>query len=345
MTGGLIVIEPEHLRVAAGTLAAIGERQAELATRLRRLTLPPPAWPLTAEIEAIAGRLARLAGDLRRLATELLARARRAEESQRPDGWMPRLLAAAPPPPPASQELGQMRDRVLHALDTAAARVPVGELELACLVMGMIPGLGLPFNLAAAAIEFARDDPGAALVSLAAAGADVVGLALEVRAVREGTVAIEAGKGATPAGTALRLLRDRWRYADLPPIVLGETLDDGTILIRRDLEGKDLEETLRHEAVHSWLRLPFVRVVVVRLYRASDLWRYAEEVAAETYATGDLLWSVSFPLRGGYVQPARVVGEAAAAAGAAGAAAAGAAAAVAVRAVSNTHHHRPGRGR
>lgn len=50
MTGGLIVIEPEHLRVAAGTLAAIGERQAELATRLRRLTLPPPAWPLTAEI-------------------------------------------------------------------------------------------------------------------------------------------------------------------------------------------------------------------------------------------------------------------------------------------------------
>jgi|SRR5579884_559586 len=344
MSVGLIVIEPEHLRLAAGRLTSIGERQAALAAGLRRLSPSPLTWPLGVEIDAVAGRLDRLADDLQGLARELRARAGRAEASQRPEGWTPRLLAAAPPPP-GSHGLGRLRDRLLKLLGTAASRMPADELELACVLLGMIPGWGIPFNLAAAAIEFARDDPRAGLVSLAAAGADLVGLALGVRAAREGVVvAIDTGAGAAPAGAALRLVRDGWRYADLPPIVLGETLDDGTVLIRRGLTGKDLEQTLRHEAIHSWLRLPVVRVAVVRLYRTSQLWRYAEEMVAETYATGDLLRSVSFPLEGGYVHPVRLAGEAAAATAAAGAAAAGAAA-VAMRPAPGPHHGRAGRGR
>jgi hypothetical protein len=345
MSVGLIVIEPEHLRLAAGRLTSIGERQATLAAGLRRLSPSPLTWPLGVEIDAVAGCLARLADDLQGLARELLARARRAEESQRPEAWAPRLLATAPPPPPASHELGHLRDRLLQLLGTAASRMPAEELELACVLLGMVPEWGLPFNLAAAAIEFARDDPRAGLVSLAAAGADLVGLALGVRAAREGaTVAMDAGAGAAPAGAAARLVRDGWRYADLPPIVLGETLDDGTVLIRRGLTGRDLEQTLRHEAIHSWLRLPVVRIAVVRLYRTSQLWRYAEEMLAETYATGDVLRSVSFPLEGGYVQPVRLAGEAAAAPAAAGATAAGAAAA-AMRSAPGPHHGRAGRGR
>lgn len=88
------------------------------------------------------------------------------------------------------------------------------------------------------------------------------------------------------------------------------------ITITRGLSGRDFEQTLRHETVHSVLtpkRGPFVgarRRARQGLYNRSSLARYAEEAIAEGYATRSILRGLRYPF-GSYVSRRGVAGEAA----------------------------------
>lgn len=342
MSAQVIVLDAVRLRRAADRLAAIAGRQTEIGSRLRQLsTLPFPAGPwqgVPAELARIGSGLVALAAELEEMAADLRRRARRVQELgagvwsgpapmagpfgsavsrpvmpwiRLPDGSVllgAGITSAGPPLPPWGRGPGRRLQQLVGRLGRLIARHPVQDLEVACLVLGLIPELGLPFNLAAAGLEFSRGDDGAAAVSLAAAAADVVGVAVEVRLLEMGSGATESAQ----AGAAMRVGRlGDWSYADLPPGALGGTLPDGTILIQRGLEGRMLLETLRHELLHSALRqLPPVRFVVVRLYPWSRLWRYLEEAAAEGYATGRPLAAAVFPIREGYVTVRGLVSEA-----------------------------------
>jgi hypothetical protein len=342
MSGQIIVLDAVRLRRAADRLVAIASRQAEIGSRLRQLsTLPFPAGPwqgILGDLARIGSGLTSLATELEQLAADLRRRALRVQELgagswpaptpmagpgfgsaisrpvlpwiRLPDGSVllgTRVAWTGPPLPPWGPGPSRRLQQLLARLGRLIERHPVEDLEVACLVLGLVPELGLPFNLVAAGIEFSRGDDGAAAVSLAAAAADLVGVAVEVRVLEMGAGVAETAN----AGTTLRVARlGEWSYADLPPEALGGTLPDGTILIRRGLQGRVLLETLRHELIHSALRqLPPVRFVVVRLYPCSQLWRYLEEAAAEGYATGRPFAAALFPIREGYVTVKGLVGE------------------------------------
>jgi hypothetical protein len=73
--------------------------------------------------------------------------------------------------------------------------------------------------------------------------------------------------------------------------------------IQQGLTGQVLDETLRHETVHSVLTPGSLTLASARLwtYQHSSIWRYVEEAAAETYGTRSLAQGLTFPLREGYV--------------------------------------------
>jgi hypothetical protein len=113
-----------------------------------------------------------------------------------------------------------------------------------------------------------------------------------------------------------------WQFGRLPEGVLGVTDPlSGKITIRRGLTGRVLDETVRHERVHSAL-IPGNEALAGAkwsLYQNSHLARYSEEVLAEAYATHDLLDALRFPFQADYkLSKPRLAAEAAAV-GAAGA--------------------------
>jgi len=125
---------------------------------------------------------------------------------------------------------------------------------------------------------------------------------------RAAQAASAAARAEAPAGSeAAGLARNvQWQYGETYG-ALGTTDKFGNITIRPGLVGKELEETIRHEAVHSFLS-PRAGGVVQSLradirmlgYRNSHLLRYSEEALAETFATGSLRQGLSFPLQGPY---------------------------------------------
>ena len=82
---------------------------------------------------------------------------------------------------------------------------------------------------------------------------------------------------------------------------LGETdLQTGEITIQQGLTGRVFDEMLRHESVHSILTPsnPLLNTAPAWLYENSQLWRSAEEGAAEAYATRSVSQGLAFPLEG-----------------------------------------------
>jgi RHS repeat-associated protein len=102
-----------------------------------------------------------------------------------------------------------------------------------------------------------------------------------------------------------RLPNVPYKVRQMHPDDMGETDKFGNITIQRGLTKKEFVETVRHESVHRLLspkRGPFKNAranITERRYEMSHLWRFAEETAAETYATGSLLKGLS--LAKGYV--------------------------------------------
>ncbi len=110
----------------------------------------------------------------------------------------------------------------------------------------------------------------------------------------------------------------KWQYGEVPPGWLGKTDAFGNITIRPGLTGRKLEETVRHESVHSFFSpspglLGNIRAYIgLWAYKNVHLAQYLEEAIAETYGTGSLLIGLSFPIRTGYVSAGRVILEGAA---------------------------------
>ena len=107
----------------------------------------------------------------------------------------------------------------------------------------------------------------------------------------------------------------------LRPGVLGETRKFGDIFIRPGLSRTDFQETLRHETVHQILtpKNPgFLNDAKWFVYQRTNLGRYVEEAAAESYATLNPLKGLAFPFQGYGITPLRLAAEASGAAGVAG---------------------------
>jgi hypothetical protein len=113
--------------------------------------------------------------------------------------------------------------------------------------------------------------------------------------------------------------------ANLGPNTYGETSWAGDITVNQGLSPQDLAETLRHETVHAALTPPTQALQNLRAqaYSNSHLYRYGEEAIAESYATGNVLHGLKFPLTNNYVTPGRLGLEAAGAGAVVGGAAFG----------------------
>jgi hypothetical protein len=108
-------------------------------------------------------------------------------------------------------------------------------------------------------------------------------------------------QGAAGSGVAAR----NYKYGDLTEFnALGITdTRTGEITIQQGLTGREFEETLRHETVHSVLtpKNRFLNNARGLLYANSNIWRGTEEAAAETYATRSLARGLAFPIKRGYL--------------------------------------------
>jgi len=117
-----------------------------------------------------------------------------------------------------------------------------------------------------------------------------------------------------------------YQMGHLPPGTMGTTDFTGKITISHGLSPQDFAETLRHESVHAALtptKGPFLEArqnLRAAIYQHSQLARYGEEAAAETYATGSLTRGLQFPTHGYGITPGRIGLETAAVGGAVGAA-------------------------
>ena len=96
-------------------------------------------------------------------------------------------------------------------------------------------------------------------------------------------------------------------FRDLPPDYLGVTYPNGDIYIQGGLSRQLRNETLWHEQVHSFLSVaddaPFSQLrqdLGQWSFDNSAILQYAEEVMAETYATGSLRAGLRFPIVEGY---------------------------------------------
>jgi hypothetical protein len=98
-------------------------------------------------------------------------------------------------------------------------------------------------------------------------------------------------------------------FANLGPNAMGGTDSAGNIFINHGLSPDQIAETLRHEGVHralTPLHGPFLEArqnLRQAVYTHSHIARYAEEAAAETYATGSLRDGLKFPLRDDFATP------------------------------------------
>jgi hypothetical protein len=116
-------------------------------------------------------------------------------------------------------------------------------------------------------------------------------------------------QGAAGTGVAAR----NYEYGDLTEFdALGITdMRTGAITIQRGLTGREFEETLRHETVHSVLT-PKNRVLNTTrslLYDQTNIWRGVEEAIAETYATRNLARGLAFPIKNGYLSLKNLSGD------------------------------------
>jgi hypothetical protein len=98
--------------------------------------------------------------------------------------------------------------------------------------------------------------------------------------------------------------------------ILGYTTPSGDIYLQPGLSWGEQQATLLHESVHSFLSVPdsaplagLRQGVLTFGYKNSQLLRFTEEAAAETYSSGSLLKGISFPFTNGYVTPSGVLTE------------------------------------
>jgi RHS repeat-associated protein len=136
----------------------------------------------------------------------------------------------------------------------------------------------------------------------------------------EGGVVGEDVLADSEVGSEATMSRD-YALGDPGEGALGSTDKFGNITIREGLSEQDFIETLRHETVHSILSPSNEALANARmyLYQNSQLWRFAEEAAAETYGTGSLIRGLTFPFASaGYGLSFLGVGAEGAAVGAAG---------------------------
>jgi hypothetical protein len=144
---------------------------------------------------------------------------------------------------------------------------------------------------------------------------------------RAGTLTRAATGGRSKRSAQLRMPNVPWRYANLPAGYLGATDNLGNITVAFGVRGRQLVETVRHEAVHRLLspRHGSFRPLRARIndlrYEYSDLARYLEEAAAETYGTGSLRQGLKLGFHPQYsVRPWRLAVEGAGATSGVGAA-------------------------
>jgi hypothetical protein len=124
-----------------------------------------------------------------------------------------------------------------------------------------------------------------------------------------GAGAVIGGLAASTLGTDATVAEDigvaararTFKFGNLPPDLLGSTDINGNITIQHGLTDQVFRETFRHELVHSFLAgPPPLNRVTFALYKYSNLYRYAEEAAAETAGKGNLWYGLKYPLMGGY---------------------------------------------
>jgi len=72
------------------------------------------------------------------------------------------------------------------------------------------------------------------------------------------------------------------------------------IVVTTGLDPVELHQSLRHMAVHAMIREAPLANLTDWLYQHSHLWRYAEQAAAETYATRSLPRGLPYPLQEEY---------------------------------------------
>jgi len=108
---------------------------------------------------------------------------------------------------------------------------------------------------------------------------------------------------------ASRLFYPLWQFGEPSNGALGEYIRaTDTIVIRSDLVGNDLNETVAHEAMHSALYYPnsspgsyqsWMNNLSVYLHDNSQLYKFSEETLAESWATGNpvksALWVFDTP--------------------------------------------------
>jgi RHS repeat-associated protein len=108
-------------------------------------------------------------------------------------------------------------------------------------------------------------------------------------------------------------MRVPWKFGSPSGGARGSTDAYGNITIRRGLSGRELTETVRHEAVHRFFsptRPGRFQVARARLgmwgYKNSAFLKYTEEALAEGIATRSVSQGLLFPITHGYVHPARL---------------------------------------
>lgn len=117
-----------------------------------------------------------------------------------------------------------------------------------------------------------------------------------------------------PRGRKIFLLNDDIHVGGVHRADAVTAAGSGNIYISRSVVEGDrttFTETLRHETVRSVLkpRNSGLRAVTGRLYAGSQVYRYVEESAAQTYATRSLRQGVAYPMERGTVTSRGVMSE------------------------------------
>ncbi len=119
---------------------------------------------------------------------------------------------------------------------------------------------------------------------------DVTGAAPAAEAAPSAS-GLRAGPGAMLDTSSQVGTRSRsFTFGDPGVDALGSTDKYGNITIRPDLSDQEFVETLRHETVHSIMSFRSEPLATLKqwVYNTSQLARFGEEAAAETYATRSL---------------------------------------------------------
>ena len=151
----------------------------------------------------------------------------------------------------------------------------------------------------------------AAAAHFAVAAVDAAGGLAMAASVGRSVVLSQLGRLAVTVRAGARS-RVPWQYGNTHG-ALGTTDKFGNITIMPGLQGKQLTETVRHEAVHRFFSprpgpIGNIRADIgMAAYRRSHLVRFLEEGLAESVATGSLRQGFAFPITHGYVSGIRVL--------------------------------------